>query len=91
MARISRDRPGWQVTTRETILREWSEVAWASRFDVKELNVHVHCDMAIAVGLSQAFPLGADATTKPVHFRWLNVWTKTNNEWRLIATQFTRF
>ncbi len=83
--------PDGKVTTRETILGQWSAAAWASRFDVKELDIKVYCDIAIAVGLSEALPLGADEATKPVHFRWLNVWTKASNEWRLSATQFTRF
>jgi len=83
--------PDGKVTTRATILDQWSAAGWASRFDVKELDIKVYCDMAIAVGLSEALPLGAAEGTKPVHFRWLNVWTKSNDEWRLSATQFTRF
>jgi len=78
------------VSTRESILRTWNPTPWASRFDIQELDIKVYCDMALVIGLSEAEPRGAPAGTKPTQFRWLNVWTQGNGEWRLSATQFTR-
>lgn len=79
------------LTTGAAILSKWDPAPWASSFDIKELDIKVHCDTAIAIGLSEALWIGAPEGAKPVHFRWLNVWTHSNDEWRLSATQFSRF
>ena len=83
--------PDGKVESWQSIVSDWKPDPWASRFDIRELDIKVYCDMAIAVGLSEALPIGAKEDTKPTRFRWLNVWTKANDEWRLSATQFTRF
>ncbi len=79
------------VRTRDVLLANWRSQPWASRFDIKELEIQVYCDMATAVGLAEALPIGASEGTKPAHFRWLNVWTQEDGVWRLAATQFALF
>lgn len=82
------------ITTREGILKNYpggKMEPWATRFEVKDLDVKVYCDMATAIGLAEALWKGAKADAKPLHFRWLNVWTRSNGKWRISATQFTRF
>jgi hypothetical protein len=83
--------PDGVVMTRDAIFADFKEVPWASTFDVRELDIQVRCDMAVAVGRSEALWIGAPANTRPINFRWLNVWTQSGGEWRLSATQFTRF
>jgi hypothetical protein len=61
---------------------------WASRFDIKTLDVRVYCDTAIVIGTSEVMAKGMPDTAKPLHFRWLNVWTHFKDGWRLTATQF---
>lgn len=79
------------VTPRESILRDWKPTPWASRFEIKQLDIRVYCDTAVVVGLSEAEALGAPTGTNRVRFRWLNVWTESKGEWRLSATHFARF
>jgi hypothetical protein len=86
--------PDGSVASQEDILRNYVDgksKPWTSRFDVKELNIKVYCDMAIVVGLAEAYRIGAQEGAKPTHFRWLNIWTHLKGEWRLSATQFARF
>ncbi len=84
-------QPDGKVMTKQDMMAQWRPNPWASMFQIKELNIKVQCDTAIVVGLSEALWIGAPADAKPIHFRWLNVWTRANGEWRMSASQFTRF
>jgi len=83
--------PDGSVTPLDEILSAWKPAPWAAYFRIKELSIRASCGMAIAIGLSEAQAIGAPETAKPGQFRWLNVWTLANGEWRLSATQYTRF
>lgn len=64
---------------------------WASRFDLVELDIRVYGTAAVVIGLAEAEGIGAPAGTKPVRFRYLNVWRKVNGRWLYSEQQFTRF
>jgi hypothetical protein len=86
--------PDGSVTTREAMLQKYTGgrlAPWASRFDIQDLNIRIYCDTAVVAGLSEALWKGAPQSAKPLHFRWLNVWTRTNGEWRLGASQSVKF
>lgn len=86
--------PDGSVSRRETVMKAFASgrsAPWAQRFDVTELDVQVYCDAAIAVGLSEAEAKTSAGESRTLHFRWLNVWTRSADGWRLSATQFARY
>lgn len=64
---------------------------WAKRFDLVELDIRAYGDVAVVIGLAEAEAIGAPAGTKPMRFRYLNVWRKVNGRWLYSEQQFTRF
>jgi hypothetical protein len=83
--------PDGKMTTKNDMLADWQSAPWASLFKVQDLSIQVHCDTSIVIGSSEVLWIGAPQNAKPLHFRWLNVWTRRNGEWRMSATQFVRF
>ena len=84
--------PDGAVKTRDDILKTYVDgkfPAWASSFEIKELDVKVYCDTATVVGLSEVRAKAAPAEAKPIRFRWLNVWAKPEGFWQIVASQFT--
>lgn len=82
------------VKTRAEILeayRDGRRAPWASAFALKSVVVKVYGDAATVVGAAEAIPLNAPAAMPPLRFRYLNVWTRTDGDWRLSATQFTTY
>ncbi len=64
---------------------------WAKRFDLVELDIRVYGAVAIVIGLAEAEWIGAPDGTKPIRFRFLNVWRKVGGRWLYSEQQFTRF
>lgn len=65
---------------------------WASRFELPELDVRVYCDVAVVVGVGEAWAPDAAANATPaVRFRFTNVWRKQDGRWLYAANQFTRY
>jgi len=88
---ISIDETG-HVKTREQVLRGYEGgrfAAWASSFDLTNLEIKVTGDIATVLGAAEAHPLSAPPAVK-LHFRYLNVWTRSDGVWRLSATQFSQ-
>lgn len=86
--------PDGSVSQRDKVMTAFAggrSVPWAQRFDVTELDVKVYCDAAIAVGLSEVEAKTSTGEIRNAHFRWLNVWTRSAQGWRLSATQFARY
>lgn len=84
--------PDGSLSDRATVLRFYQperSTPWASRFDIESLEVRVHCELALAIGLASAQAAGADG--RSARFRWLNVWHRESQGWKLVASQFARF
>ncbi|MGB3469879.1 MAG: nuclear transport factor 2 family protein [Erythrobacter sp.] len=65
--------------------------AWASTFEIVEMEIRVYCDVATVVGFAQATPATNTTDSAPLRFRWLHVWTRKNGDWKYTAQQYTQF
>jgi ketosteroid isomerase-like protein len=80
--------------TRDDILgayKDGRQAPWASKFTLTRIDINIYGDAATVFGSAEALPLGAPASISPLRFRYLNVWTRLDGQWRLSATQFTTF